>query len=805
MIKQVEAPATFLGPLAQSLQYPVVQWLLIAGLGTSSILLATRFGPFSHPKPPPSTKEIDPVPPKSPPPQSKRERQKEESEHVAIFWDVDNCAPPTGSSGRSIALAVRSSIQKLNAGPIVSFKAYLELSSETTVPNAAQVQLRSELQGCGVSLIDTPKSGRKDVADKMMITDLLAFAIDQPAPATVVLISGDRDFAYPLGTLRNRGYEVVLIVPPIGAVPILEASATVVMSWRQDVLGIERNAAGKPYSSYSHQGPSTPAKPSLSSEPTSSASPLTGLPAGQHRHDRRPSIRTMEIFGSLISLLQQMRKDGQTKPLRSAVAARLVSSDRNVFTRAGATRWGEFAAVAEAANIVTLGASGGPGTEWVSLNDVQPGSVKPAAVSASLASTPSRGKPVAPVSATPSNRVSADIRPFHPLIEICKELMAQGSSKPLCSAVAAQIAILERRGVVDTYAMAKVSNWTEYIAAAERAGVARLAHTNHAGVYAVSLHPKYLSTPNASRETEPAASRPPAVAGNGAHDKVVSDISNSSRANGDVSANSSNRNVNINGHEIPWIFGPLANLLVEQMAEGRSYSTDYFCHSVVGSYRAPNLKSEVLAKTEEDFKQYVEAAVVCKIITTEPGYKPGVRHIRLHPRLVRPGSKADPSPEEGANRQTAIPKASTAPVPDKAERERQMGALRKEASEALASLSRGAEPDGSTASGQVPTDSRFAPLVDSLDAIFKQAANDDAAWASVATGITKTKLSAEMSKRHTGPGGLGGFYQSLGSTGFTDYLTQAKDKGLVTVTDKEGSVVPKGTPLMGLSEYTVTL
>lgn len=134
-----------------------------------------------------------------------------------------------------------------------------------------------------------------------------------------------------------------------------------------------------------------------------------------------------------------------------------------------------------------------------------------------------------------------------------------------------------------------------------------------------------------------------------------------------------------------------------------------------------------------------------------------------------------------------------------------MGALRKETGAALASLTRSADSDGSTASGQVPTDSRFAPLVDSLDTIFKQAAEDDASWANVASGVTKTKLSAEMSKRHTGPGGLGGFYQSLGSTGFTDYLTQAKDKGLVTVTDKDGSIVPKGTSLMGLTEYTVTL
>lgn len=40
------------------------------------------------------------------------------------------------------------------AGPITSFKAYLELSSSEGV-SPAQVLLRSELQGSGVSLIDS--------------------------------------------------------------------------------------------------------------------------------------------------------------------------------------------------------------------------------------------------------------------------------------------------------------------------------------------------------------------------------------------------------------------------------------------------------------------------------------------------------------------------------------------------------------------------------------------------------------------------------------------------------------------------
>ena len=106
------------------------------------------------------------------------------------------------------------------------------------------VELRSELQGSGVSLIDTPRSGMKTASDFMLAVDMLAFAIDIPAPARVFLISGDRDFAYGLGILRNRGYEVVLIVPSTDAASVLLAAANKVLWWGQDVLKVTNGSPG---------------------------------------------------------------------------------------------------------------------------------------------------------------------------------------------------------------------------------------------------------------------------------------------------------------------------------------------------------------------------------------------------------------------------------------------------------------------------------------------------------------------------------------------------------------------------------
>ena len=67
--------------------------------------------------------------------------------------------------------------------------------------------------------------------------DMLAHAIDTPAPATIILISGDRDFAYAVSTLRLRRYRVVVI--SAGEVPVhpsLKAHASIFLDWHTDVL-----------------------------------------------------------------------------------------------------------------------------------------------------------------------------------------------------------------------------------------------------------------------------------------------------------------------------------------------------------------------------------------------------------------------------------------------------------------------------------------------------------------------------------------------------------------------------------------
>ncbi|OSX64964.1 hypothetical protein POSPLADRAFT_1136398 [Postia placenta MAD-698-R-SB12] len=83
--------------------------------------------------------------------------------NVAIFWDYENCTPPSASPGYDIIDNIRQIAHEY--GSVKLFKAYLQISEQLS---SNSNRLRSELQSCGVSLTDCPHNGRKDVADKMM-------------------------------------------------------------------------------------------------------------------------------------------------------------------------------------------------------------------------------------------------------------------------------------------------------------------------------------------------------------------------------------------------------------------------------------------------------------------------------------------------------------------------------------------------------------------------------------------------------------------------------------------------------------
>ncbi|KAG6876075.1 hypothetical protein C0992_001037 [Termitomyces sp. T32_za158] len=74
--------------------------------------------------------------------------------------------------------------------------------------------------------------------------EMFTYAIDNPEPSlsTIILISGDRNFAYAMSTLRMRGYRIVLISPNTVHAS-LKAQASDCLDWYLDVLHAHRRVS----------------------------------------------------------------------------------------------------------------------------------------------------------------------------------------------------------------------------------------------------------------------------------------------------------------------------------------------------------------------------------------------------------------------------------------------------------------------------------------------------------------------------------------------------------------------------------
>ncbi|XVF67564.1 hypothetical protein PTKIN_Ptkin10aG0131300 [Pterospermum kingtungense] len=96
---------------------------------------------------------------------------------------------------------------------------------------ASQGRLREGCQRTGVKLVDVP-NGRKDAADKAILVDMFLFALDNPPPSSIMLISGDVDFAPALHILGQRGYTVILVKPSgVGVSSALSNAGKFVWDW----------------------------------------------------------------------------------------------------------------------------------------------------------------------------------------------------------------------------------------------------------------------------------------------------------------------------------------------------------------------------------------------------------------------------------------------------------------------------------------------------------------------------------------------------------------------------------------------
>ncbi|XP_055763745.1 meiosis regulator and mRNA stability factor 1-like isoform X4 [Salvelinus fontinalis] len=169
-------------PPAQSASVPIP---VCNGCGTSSdglLLLGSSLGKSA-------TKYGSPEGPENIPP-------------VGVFWDIENCCVPSGRSAAAVVQRLRSHF--FQGHREAEFICVCDISKE----NKAVIQ---ELNNCQVTVAHINATA-KNAADDKLRQSLRRFAETHTAPATVVLVSSDVNFASELSDLRHRhGFQVILV------------------------------------------------------------------------------------------------------------------------------------------------------------------------------------------------------------------------------------------------------------------------------------------------------------------------------------------------------------------------------------------------------------------------------------------------------------------------------------------------------------------------------------------------------------------------------------------------------------------
>ncbi|KAM5199012.1 meiosis regulator and mRNA stability factor 1 isoform 8-T8 [Hipposideros larvatus] len=121
---------------------------------------------------------------------------------IGVFWDIENCSVPSGRSATAVVQRIREKFFKGHRE--AEFICVCDISKE----NKEVIQ---ELNNCQVTVAHINATA-KNAADDKLRQSLRRFANTHVAPATVVLVSTDVNFALELSDLRHRhGFHIILV------------------------------------------------------------------------------------------------------------------------------------------------------------------------------------------------------------------------------------------------------------------------------------------------------------------------------------------------------------------------------------------------------------------------------------------------------------------------------------------------------------------------------------------------------------------------------------------------------------------
>ncbi|XP_073122676.1 uncharacterized protein [Henckelia pumila] len=163
-------------------------------------------------------------------------RHDEESRNirVSVWWDFENCNLPCNANVFKVAQCITNAVRANG------IKGSLQITAFGDVMQISRTN-QEALSSTGINLTHVP-SGGKNSADRSLLVDLMYWVSQNPPPAHLFLISGDRDFAGILHRLRMSNYNILLSSPD-SAPSVLCGAATIMWQWSDLLRG--ENLTGK--------------------------------------------------------------------------------------------------------------------------------------------------------------------------------------------------------------------------------------------------------------------------------------------------------------------------------------------------------------------------------------------------------------------------------------------------------------------------------------------------------------------------------------------------------------------------------
>ncbi|XP_041435082.1 meiosis regulator and mRNA stability factor 1 isoform X2 [Xenopus laevis] len=121
---------------------------------------------------------------------------------IGVFWDIENCSVPSGRSAVTVVKRIRERLFKGHRE--AEFICVCDISKENK-------EVIEELNNCQVTVAHINATA-KNAADDKLRQSLRRFADTHTAPATVVLVSTDVNFALEISDLRHRHrFHIILV------------------------------------------------------------------------------------------------------------------------------------------------------------------------------------------------------------------------------------------------------------------------------------------------------------------------------------------------------------------------------------------------------------------------------------------------------------------------------------------------------------------------------------------------------------------------------------------------------------------